>query len=55
MNCEEKALEGFEYSNDKEGLIRIFPKMGYVDAGRERVLPIFQIMSFEDDIKWKWL
>lgn len=39
MNCEEKALEGFADGNDKEGLIRIFPKKWDVDAGRERVLP----------------
>lgn len=38
MNCEDRALESFEDGNDKEGLIRIFPKMWYVDAWGERVL-----------------
>ena len=26
-NCEGKALEGFEYGNDEQGLIRMFPEM----------------------------
>lgn len=37
LNCEGKALEGFEYS-DEEVLIRIFPEMGYMATGKERVL-----------------
>ena len=31
-------LEGFKYGSDKRELIRMFPEMWYVDAGREKRL-----------------